>query len=177
MQDQPLRKRNRSEGSDPSPCKEPVSRSPCAPPWLATQLIAAACSPSHSWGVSFPQSLGSAQSPARGSGNGQSSLWVGEMQPSPQQLGHPFFSNLPGHTSLMATYPQRDKAPCTWQPAPQPAERVPQHRFPCLEGPSPTRLGHLAPVSLLSAWQKLLTSCTVWLSLNAPRSWHHQVLR
>lgn len=82
-----LRKRSLPEGRDPSPRKEPTSRSPCAPPWPATQTISAVAPRS----VSFPRSLGSAQSAARWSGNGQSSPQVGEMQPCPTAAGTPFF--------------------------------------------------------------------------------------
>lgn len=147
MQEQPLGKTSLSEGSDPTPCKEPVSRHPCAPSCTISHHAADFCcllpwsllgvSPSHgAWALPSPPPGGLAMGRAlHGGGNAAftHSSWGTLFPPNP-----------PGYASLMPTYTQRDKAPCAWQLAPHPAERAPHHRFPCLECPSPTRLWDFA---------------------------------
>lgn len=128
VQDQTLRKRSLSEGSDSSPCKEPICRSTCAPSaghrphfccLLPMSLLGV--SPSHeAWALLRPLP----------------GLWqwaVVSMDAGNAAFPHskwdtPFSSHVPGYTSLMPTNPpSSDKAPHGWQPAHCPAEWAPTH--------------------------------------------------
>lgn len=132
------------------------------PGWPRSQLLLSAplLAPG---GISFPWSLASTQSPARGSGNGQSSPCVGgKSSLPPQQLGHPFYSTLRLSDAHLPT--KRQSSACL-AASPHP-ERAPHHRFPCLEGPSPTRPWDLVPNVFARCTAEV--TCTTWGEMPLP---------
>lgn len=163
MQDQPLGKRSPSEGSDPTPCKRPMSRSPRALSWLATQSASAVCSPTRSWGCLLPTEPGLYPVPCQGVWQwAELSMRGGKSSLPPQQLGHPFYSMLRLSDVHLPT--KRQSSACL-AASPHP-ERAPHHRFPCLEGPSPTRLWDLVPNVFARCMAEV--TCTTWGEMPLP---------